>query len=47
MKLLREKFLNNRELLIKILIRLRGNGITNERLLNVVEQMPHIILLVF
>tara|TARA_Y100000589_G_scaffold317163_1_gene342772 strand:+ start:121 stop:744 length:624 start_codon:yes stop_codon:yes gene_type:complete len=40
MKLLREKFLNNRELLIKILIRLRGNGITNERLLNVVEQMP-------
>jgi len=32
--------LNNRELLIKILIRLRGNGITNERLLNVVEQMP-------
>jgi len=32
--------LNNRELLIKILIELRSNGINNKKLLNLIEQMP-------
>ena len=32
--------MNNRELLIKILIELRSNGINNKKLLNLIEQMP-------
>ena len=32
--------MNNRELLIKILIELRGSGINNKKLLNLIEQMP-------